>query len=174
MVPSKGLSTSFYPQQHLIQTGGRRVRWQSASAGGWVANIDSMSAVLGEKRGQRRFSYKANSRPISSHVLSGDFFTFSPLFFSSRFELHLFSRSFYSDKSKRGEKAKKTKKKQKQGRQRLSSERSTQVGGGAQIALQKTGLRAQMSHNAADKKVGHITFGGHVTGMRGRMAPRSG
>lgn len=31
-----------------------------------------------------------------------------------------------------------------------------------------------MSHNAADKKVGHITFGGRVTGMRGRTAPRTG
>lgn len=45
---------------------------------GWGAGIDSMSAVLGEKRGQRRFSSKANSRPISSGVLSGDPFTFSP------------------------------------------------------------------------------------------------
>lgn len=35
-----------------------------------------------------------------------------------------------------------------------------------QIALQKTGLRAEISHNAADKKVGHITFGGHVMGMQ--------
>lgn len=55
---------------------------------GWVANIDSMSTVLGERRGQRRFSYKANSGPISSHTLSGDFcfflflfFTFSPFSF---------------------------------------------------------------------------------------------
>lgn len=40
------------------------------------------------------------------------------------------------------------------------------VEGGVQIALQKTGLRAEISHNAADKKVGHITFGGHVTGMQ--------
>lgn len=38
--------------------------------------------------------------------------------------------------------------------------------GRVQIALQKTGLRAEISHNAADKKVGHITFGGHVTGMQ--------
>lgn len=37
---------------------------------------------------------------------------------------------------------------------------------GVQIALQKTGLRAEISHNAADKKVGHITFGWHVTGMQ--------
>ena len=60
---------------------------------GWVADIDSMSTVLGERGGQRRFSYKANSGPISSHILSGDlcfFFFFSssffyllPLFFSS-------------------------------------------------------------------------------------------
>lgn len=39
-------------------------------------------------------------------------------------------------------------------------------GGRLQIALHKTGLRAEISHNAADKKVGHITFGGHVTGMQ--------
>lgn len=38
--------------------------------------------------------------------------------------------------------------------------------GWVQIALQKTGLRAEISHNAADKKVGYITFGGHVTGMQ--------
>ena len=53
---------------------------------GWVADIDSMSTVLGERRGRRRFSYKANSGPISSHILSGDlcfffFFTFSPFSF---------------------------------------------------------------------------------------------
>ena len=48
----------------------------------------------------------------------------------------------------------------------MSSQQSTEGGGGVQIALQKTGLRAEISHNAADKKVGHITFGGHVTGMQ--------
>lgn len=52
---------------------------------GWVADIDSMSTVLGERGGQRRFSYKANSGPISSHILSGDlcfFFFFSSFFFT--------------------------------------------------------------------------------------------
>lgn len=50
----------------------------------------------------------------------------------------------------------------------MSSQQSTGVGVGVgvQIALQKTCLRAEISHNAADKKVGHITFGGHVTGMQ--------
>lgn len=53
----------------------------------------------------------------------------------------------------------------------MSSLQSTEEGGGGderevQIALQKTGLGAQISHNAADKKVGHITFGRHVTGMQ--------
>lgn len=48
----------------------------------------------------------------------------------------------------------------------MSSQQSTEGGGGVQIALQKTGLRAEISHNAADKKVGHITFGGHVTGIQ--------
>lgn len=49
----------------------------------------------------------------------------------------------------------------------MSSQQSTEGGGGGgvQKALQKTGLRAEISHNAADKKVGRITFGGHVTGM---------
>lgn len=55
-----------------------------------MGDIDSMSTVLGERGGQRRFSYKANSGPISSHVLSGDmskvffFFPPSPPFSSSR------------------------------------------------------------------------------------------
>lgn len=62
-------------------------RWTARAAAewfcrGWVGDIDSMSTVLGERRGQRRFSYKANSGPISSHILSGGFFfTFSPFSF---------------------------------------------------------------------------------------------
>lgn len=113
----------------------RADRW-TAHAGaewfwrGWVGDIDSMSTVLGERGGQRLFSYKANSGPISSHILSGDlsfflffFFYLLLLFFSShslRCIRSLFH--FYSVKGK--------KKKKKQGRQRLSSQQSTEGGGG--------------------------------------------
>jgi len=150
------------PQQ-LTQYPRRADRWTArAGAEGWVGDIDSMSTVLGERGGQRRFSYKANSGPISSHILSGDlcifFFYLLPPFFAShslRRILSLFH--FYSVKAKKKEK----------------ETRSTKVvlpavnsgRRGVQIALQKTGLRAEISHNAADKKVGHITFGGHVTRM---------
>lgn len=125
-----------------------------------MGDIDSMSTVLGERGGQQRFSYKANSGPISSHILSGDlciFFTFSPLSFPPTLCVaFVLSFIFILLKAKK----KKT--------------RSTKVvlpavnrgRRGVQIALQKTGLRAEISHNAADKKVGHITFGGHVTGMQ--------
>lgn len=62
-----------------------------------MGDIDSMSTVLGERGGQRRFSYKANSGPISSHMLSGDaffssFYLLPLLFFLPA--LHLFSLSF--------------------------------------------------------------------------------
>lgn len=93
---------------------------------GWVANIDSMSAVLGEKRSQRRFSYKANSRPISSHILSGDSFTFSPFSFPHTLSCICSPFQFILLKAKKAKK----KEKKKQGRQRLSSEQSTEVGGG--------------------------------------------
>lgn len=44
----------------------------------WVVHIDSTSTVLVKRGGQRRFSYKPNSGPISSPTLSWDFFlTFS-------------------------------------------------------------------------------------------------
>lgn len=62
---------------------------------GWVANIDSMSTLLEEKRGQQRFSHKSNSGPISSHILSGDFSFFLPSpHFPPTFEFHLFFLSF--------------------------------------------------------------------------------
>lgn len=132
-----------------------------------MANIDSMSTVLGERRGQRRFSYKANSGPISSHILSGDFcffffffFTFSPFSFPPTLRCICSLFHFYSVKGK-----KKKKNKVDKGCPPSSQQRGG-VGWGVQIALQKTGLRAEISHNAADKKVGHITFGGHVTGMQ--------
>lgn len=73
------------------QTGGRHAQGgQNASGGGCVGDIDSMSTVLGERerRGQRRFPYKANSRAISSHVLSGDLSLFSFFLFLT---LSLFS-----------------------------------------------------------------------------------
>lgn len=75
--------------------------------GGGGDDIDSTSTVLGERRGrggQQHFSYKANSRPISSHILSGDFFFFyllSPPFFLSA--LHSLFH-FYSVKAKKEEK----------------------------------------------------------------------
>lgn len=78
----------------------RADRWTARAAPerfcrGWVGDIDSMSTVLGERRGQRRFPYKANSGPISSHILSGGFFLPSPLFlFLPLSALHLFSLSF--------------------------------------------------------------------------------
>lgn len=132
-----------------------------------MANIDSMSTVLGERRGQRRFSYKANSGPISSHILSGDFCFFFFLFLPSPPFLSLplcvafvLSFIFILLKAKRKKKNKVDK-----GCPPSSQQRGG-VGWGVQIALQKTGLRAEISHNAADKKVGHITFGGHVTGMQ--------
>lgn len=70
--------------QTCRQVDGTR-RGRMLLGGGWVANIDSMSTVLGERRGQRRFPYKANSGPISSHILSGDpwfffFFLYPPPF----------------------------------------------------------------------------------------------
>lgn len=136
---------------------------------GWVANIDSMSTVLGERRGQRHFFfYKANSGPISSHILSGDlcffffsfFFTFSPFSFPPTLRCICSLFHFYSVKGKR--------KKEKKHKVDKGCPPSSQQGwgGGVQIALQKTCLRAEISHNAADKKVGHITFGEHVTGMQ--------
>lgn len=132
--------------------------------GGRVGNIDSnvyCTWIEGSEGGQRRFPYKANSRPISSHVLSGDVGVFFPffyillLFFSSRSHSHSLFH-FYS--VKREEKKNKVEK----GCPPSSQQREE----GVQIALQKTGLRAEISHNAADKKVGHITFGWHVTGMQ--------
>lgn len=118
------------PQQ-LTQYPRRADRW-TARAGaegfwrGWVGDIDSMSTVLGERGGQRRFSYKANSGPISSHILSGDlcifFFYLLPPFFASHSLRHILSLfHFYSVKAK---------KRKKQGRQRLSSQQSTAGGGG--------------------------------------------
>lgn len=111
----------------------RADRWTArARAGwrwrGWVAGIDSTSTVLGERRGQRRFPYKANSGPISSHILSGDsrfFFFFSLLPSPSPFSLPPTRRCicspfhFYSVKGKREREGGK-----KQGRQRLSSQQS--------------------------------------------------
>lgn len=83
--PARG-STSRPPPPTLRQAD----RWTARAQAecfwrGWVGDIDSMSTVLGERGGQWRFSYKANSGPISSHILSGDFssffFTFSPFSF---------------------------------------------------------------------------------------------
>lgn len=99
-----------------------------------MGDIDSMSTVLGERGGQWRFSYKANSGPISSHILSGDFSSFFfyllPLFFPSHSLPCI--RSLFHFYSVKGKKKKKT--------------RSTKVvlpavnrgrggGGGVQIAL---------------------------------------
>ncbi len=109
----------------------RADRW-TARAGaewfwrGWVGDIDSMSTVLGERGGQRRFSYKANSGPISSHILSGDFaffFTLSPFSFPPTLCVaFVLSFIFILKKAKK-------KNKKKQGRQRLSSQQSTEGGG---------------------------------------------
>ena len=83
---------------------------------GWVADIDSMSTVLGERRGRRRFSYKANSGPISSHILSGDlcfffFFYLFPLFFSSHASCCISSifKFYYVNVKKNKKKKKKNK-----------------------------------------------------------------
>lgn len=58
------------------QTGGRHAQGQHGSGGGgWAILIQCLLYLQREQRGgQRRFSYKANSGPISSHVLSGDNF----------------------------------------------------------------------------------------------------
>lgn len=168
--------TSNLPTSPLLfpggQTGGQHAQDQNASGGeGRVDDIDSTSTVLGERRvrgGQQHFSYKANSRPISSHILSGDFFfTFSPPFFLSA--LHSLFH-FYSVKAK---KRRRKKNKVDKGCPPSCHQREE----GVQIALQKTGLRAEISHNAADKKVGHITFGRHVMGMQtaaGGIVERTG
>lgn len=98
---------------------------------GWAAILIQCLLYLGkeERGGQRHFSYKANSRPISSHILSGDlsvfFFFLSPPFsFLPLSALHSLFH-FYSFKAKKRKKEKK-----KQGRQRLSSQQSTERGGG--------------------------------------------
>lgn len=92
------------------------------------------------------------------------FFYLLPLSFSShslRCIRSLFH--FYSVKGKKKKRKKRKKNKVDKGCPPSSQQREE---GGVQIALQKTGLRAEISHNAADKKVGHITFGGHVTGIQ--------
>lgn len=89
------------------------------------------------------------------------FFTFSPFSFPPTLRCICSLFHFYSVKGIK----KKKKNKVDKGCPPSSQQRGG-VGWGVQIALQKTGLRAEISHNAADKKVGHITFGGHVTGMQ--------
>lgn len=112
------------------QTGGRHARGQHGSGGGgWAILIQCLLYLQREQRGgQRRFSYKANSGPISSHVLSGDnfFLTFSPFSFPLTLCIaFILSFIFILLRQK-----KKGKKKKKQGRQRLSSQQSTERGGG--------------------------------------------
>lgn len=158
----------------------RADRWTArARAGcrwrGWVAGIDSTSTVLGERRGQRRFPYKANSGPISSHILSGDSrFFFSPFYllpppspFLPLAVAFVLPFIFILLKAKERERGRKKTRSTKVVLPAVVGEREgAPEWGRVQIALQKTGLRAEISHNAADKKVGHITFGGHVTGMQ--------
>lgn len=86
------------------------------------------------------------------------FFTFSPFSFPPTLRCICSLFRFYSVKGKKKKKTRSTKV--------VLPAVNRGVGWGVQIALQKTGLRAEISHNAADKKVGHITFGGHVTGMQ--------
>lgn len=132
------------------------------SGGGRVSNIDShvyCTWIEEREGGRRRFPYKANSRPISSHVLSGEvgvFFPFFKFFFFSSppSPTPILSFIFILLREKKN--------KVKKGCPPSSQQREE----GVQIALQKTGLRAEISHNAADKKVGHITFGWHVTGIQ--------
>lgn len=113
-------STPKPPTQGRQVDGTRRGRM--LQGWGWVGNIDSMSTVLGEGKregGQRHFSYKANSRPISSHLskdVGSFFFLFSSPTLCITFSLSLFIFAML--------------KKKKQGRQRLSSQQSTERGGG--------------------------------------------
>lgn len=79
-------------------------RGSYGSGGGWVGNIDSnvyCTWIEEREGGQRRFPYKANSRPISSHVLSGDVGIFFPFYIPHSFFSCFHSHSlfhFYSVK----------------------------------------------------------------------------
>lgn len=139
--------------------------FQRGRAGGWAILIQCL--LCSESEGANGVFLTRLTLDQSHHTFSqGTFFSF--LFFQPPFPpptLH-YIHSLFHFYSVKGKRKKKKKNKVDKGCPPGSQKRREKRGGGAQIALQKTGLRAEISHNAADKKVGHITFGRHVTGMQ--------
>lgn len=167
------------------QTGGRHTRGQDAAGGGGALGgrywLD-VYCTWREKRADGAFLTRLTLNQSHQTFSQGtpDFFLLPFTSFPSPFSLPPALRCicspfhFYSVKGKSERERERGKNKVDKGCPPSSGGgrgirvRWERVGvrGGVQIALQKTGLRAEISHNAADKKVGHITFGGHVTGMQ--------
>lgn len=166
--PTTSSSSSRKPLTHPpdVQTGARHAQSHRGSGGGgWPILIPCLLYLEGEE---------ANGAFLTRLTLDQSHHTFSQgtsAFLPSSPSLcppalctvFVLSFIFILLKAKRERGGKK---KNKVGKGCPPGSQQREGRGGAQIALQKTGLRAEISHNAADKKVGHITFGKHVTRMQ--------
>lgn len=101
--PSPGCRTQRLPPsvQTCRQVDDMRAGRKPLEGAGWPVLIGRL-LYLEREEGRWRFPYKANSEPISSHILPGDSWFFPPSFYlfslpllsSSCSALHLFSLSF--------------------------------------------------------------------------------